>query len=106
MTKGSSTTEGVDSNITSVACGSGDNISKAVSKASAGVTGPIFFGQNKIIVFGMEYAELGLDGINDYVLRGIDSRPDVQVALCDTSAQEVIRSKQGNAKYPLKVFMT
>ena len=100
LAKGSSTTEGFDSNITSVACGSGDNISKAVSKASAGVTGPIFFGQNKIIVFGMEYAELGLDGINDYVLRGIDSRPDVQVALCDTSAQEVIRSKQGNAKIP------
>ena len=100
LAKGSPTTEGFDSNITSVAGGSGENISTAVSKASAGLTGPIFFGQNKIIVFGREYADLGLDGISNYALRGIDSRPDVLVALCNASAEEVVRSEQENAKIP------
>lgn len=51
LSKGSATSDGVDNNITSVTGGSGENISKAVSNASAGLTGPIFFGQNKIIVF-------------------------------------------------------
>ena len=100
LSKGSATSDGVDNNITSVTGGSGENISKAVSNASAGLTGPIFFGQNKIIVFGDEYAKLGLDGIGDYALRAVDSRPDVLVALCNENAEKVIRSKQENAKIP------
>ena len=100
LSKGSATSEGVDNNITSVTGGSGENIAKAVSNASAGLTGPIFFGQNKIIVFGDEYAKLGLDGIGDYALRAVDSRPDVLVALCNENAEKVIRSKQENAKIP------
>lgn len=100
LAKGTATADGVDSNITSVAGGEGDNVSLAVSKASAGLTGPVFFGQNKIIVFGTAFAESGLDGISNYALRSIDSRPDVLVALCDGSGEEVIHSKQENAKVP------
>lgn len=100
LSKGTATADGFDNNITSVATGQADNISSAVSKASASLSGPIFFGQNKLIVFGKEYAKLGIGGISDYILRGIDSRPDVLVAICDSSAKDVVSSKENNAKVP------
>lgn len=98
--KGTSTTDGFDNNITSVASGKGENIINAVSKASASLSGPIFFGQNKLIVIGEEYAKNGIGGINDYVFRGINSRPDVIVAISKDNAKDVVSSKENNAKVP------
>lgn len=100
LSKGTSTTEGFDSNITSVATGSGDNISEAVSKASASLSGPIFFGQNKLVVIGSEYAKYGIGGISDYIFRGVNSRPDVLVAVSKDKAKDVVASKENNAKIP------
>lgn len=100
LTKGSGTTDDLGENITSVAFATAGNISKAVSKVSANLSSPVFFGQNKVIVFGDDYAKSGLSNVVDYTLRAVDSRPDVLVAMSKTTAVEVINSSENKAKVP------
>ena len=102
LTKGSGTTENLGGNITSVALGTAGNISKAVSKTSANISSPVFFGQNKVIVFGNDYAQNGLENVVDYTLRAVDSRPDVFVALSKTTAEDVMKSSEHRTKVPVQ----
>lgn len=100
LTKGTGTTDNLGENITSVAFGTAGNISKAVSRTSANISSPVFFGQNKVIVFGDDYAKNGLSNVVDYTLRAVDSRPDVFVAMSKTTAEDVINSSENKAKVP------
>lgn len=100
LTKGSGTTDNLGENITSVAFGTAGNISKAVSRTSANISSPVFFGQNKVIVFGDDYAKNGISNVVDYTLRAVDSRPDVLVAMSKTTAEDVINSSENKAKVP------
>lgn len=100
LAKGGSTTDAINSNITSVANGKASNISLAISNASSALSQEIFFGQNKVIVFGKDFVEYGVDKGLDYLLRSVDSRPDVLVAMSDNAALEIIKSAERGARIP------
>lgn len=100
LAKGGSTTDAINSNITSVANGQANNISSAISNASSALSQEIFFGQSKVIVFGKEYVEYGIDKGLDYLLRSVDSRPDVLVAMSEKKALDVIKSEERGARIP------
>lgn len=100
LTKGSGTVDNLGENITSLAFGTAGNIGKAVSRTAANLSSPVFFGQNKVIVFGDDYAKNGLDNVVDYTLRAVDSRPDVLVAMSKTTAEDVMKSSENKAKVP------
>lgn len=100
LAKSGGTTEGINTNITSVVSGEANSISDAVSVASQKLAQDIFFGQNKIIVFGRDYVENGIDKGLDYLLRSVDSRPDVLVAMSEKTAEKVIKSSEREARIP------
>lgn len=100
LAKGSGTTDALTGGITSVASGSGYGISNALSSTSTALSQQIFFGQNKAIVFGSNYTKNGIDNSFDYLLRSVDSRPDVLVAVSSDSAKKVIESKENDARIP------
>ncbi len=100
LAKSGSATDALNGNITTTADGSANNISDAISVAAKSLSQKIFFGQNKIIVFGNEYSKVGIDKGLDYLLRSIDSRPDVLVAISADTAENVIKSTQNGARIP------
>lgn len=93
-------TDSLSGNITSTADGKATSISDALSSASKTLSQEIFFGQNKIIVFGYDYAKESISKGMDYLIRSVDSRPDVLVAISSTSAEDVINSKEKEARVP------
>lgn len=100
LTKGNSTTDNLDKNITSVQSQTAGNPSRALALMSGDLSTPIFFGQNKVIVFGREYAEGELDSLVQYALRAVDSRPDVLVAISSSKAQDIMKSSENKARVP------
>lgn len=100
LNQSSGATDSLSGNITSTADGTADSISNAISSASKTLSQKIFFGQNKLIVFGSEYAKSNIEKGLDYIFRSIDSRPDVLVAISDGTAEEVIKSKEKDAHVP------
>lgn len=93
-------TDSLSGNITSNADGTADCISDAISSASKTLSQEIFFGQNKIVVFGSDYAQSSVEKGMDYLIRSVDSRPDVLVAISDGTAEEIINSKEKDARIP------
>lgn len=100
LSKSGGSTESLVDNITTTESGEGDSIASAVSDASKSLSKSLFFGQNKIIVLGMDYVKDNLDLGMDYLIRSIDSRADVLVALSDSKAEDIIKSKERNARVP------
>lgn len=100
LSKSGGTTDAMTNGITSVAYGKANGISNAIASASSELSQEIFFGQNKIIVIGKEYVEYGIENSLDYLLRSVDSRPDVIVAMTDDKAEKVIKSKERDARIP------
>jgi spore germination protein KC len=98
--KNTGSTESLAENITAVTSGSGVNITSAVSSASKVLSDTIFFGQNKLIVFGYDYAKESITKGLDYLLRGVDSRPDVLLAMSDKTAKEIIESEERGSRVP------
>lgn len=96
----SGSTEELAGNITDISNGEGNSISKAILDTSKSLSNEIFFGQNKIVIFGKEYAQKNVTKGIDYLLRSDDSRPDVIVAMSETSAKDIIESKEKGAKIP------
>ncbi|MGN1203068.1 MAG: Ger(x)C family spore germination protein [Eubacterium sp.] len=78
----------------------GETIVDAVSNMTKKLSKELFFGQNKIIVFGREIAESDFEKELDYFLRSSDSRPDVAVCVSDTSAEDIVESKENDAHIP------
>ena len=91
LSKGTGTTDKLESNITSVENGVGNNINECVSATSSSISKPLFFGQNKVIVFGLDYVKNGIDDI-EFILEGVNSRPDVLVAVCEQKGEDMIKS--------------
>lgn len=100
LSKSGGSTESLVDNITNTEFGEGNSIASAISDASKSLSKSLFFGQNKIIVFGMDYVKDHLDLGIDYLIRSIDSRADVLVALSDSKAEDIIKSKERNARVP------
>lgn len=104
LAKSTGKTDSMSQNITSVAVGKGDSIGKAIEDLRLGISNPLFFGQNKIIVLGNDYATKNVGDSLDYLLRGVDSRPDVLIAMSEGRAYDVISNPQRNARIPAKTL--
>lgn len=100
LAKSGGVSEALQGNITYVASGKSVNISDAVATASKSLSKSIFFGQNKVLVFGGEYAKKHLSMGMDYLLRSVNSRPDVLVAMSEKKASEIIENKERGARIP------
>ena len=97
---GSGSTQQLEGNITSITGGRGKNISSAVFSASKTVSNEIFFGQNKLIVFGEEFAKSNIEDGIEYLLKSAESRPDVPVAIGSPDSASILKSKEAGAKIP------
>ncbi|MBE6741213.1 MAG: Ger(x)C family spore germination protein [Ruminococcaceae bacterium] len=96
----SGSSQEINKSITSVTKSDGKNISDAVFNASKTVSNDIFFGQNKLIVFGFDYSKNNIDSGIEYLLKSNESRPDVTVAIGYPNAEEIIKSKEKGAQIP------
>ena len=96
----SGSTEQLQGNITETVSGKGNNATLAVSDASRAVANDIFFGQNKLIVFGIDYAQSTLEKGIEYLLSSESIRPDVVAAICTTKGEDILKSKEMGAKIP------
>ncbi len=94
-------TDSLTENITTVSKGEAVNISDAVFSVSKVLSQEVFFGQNKLIVFGSDYARDDISVGLDYLFRSVDSRPDVLVAMSDTTGEDIIKSTQNGARIPV-----
>lgn len=87
-------------NLTHNISGEGKDISSAVSDASKKTAHEIFLGQNKLLVFSKTLAENDFEKSLDYLLRGINARADVLVAISDGDAADVLECTQNDALIP------
>lgn len=100
LENGTGTTDALGSKMSSIVQAKDRSISRAVTKASASLSSPLYFGQNRVIVFGNDYCKNDLGIGVDYILRGVDSRVDMLLAMSDTTGDEIIKSTQGKARVP------
>lgn len=100
LSKEGSGAEALSGNVTMNTEGRGSNISGAIENATEKLSKKIFFGQNRIIVFGMSMAESYIDKNIDYLLRSSDSRSDVKICIADGEASKVMESKENNSLVP------
>lgn len=92
--------EALSGNVTMNTTGQGMNIISAIENASEGLSKNLFFGQNRILVFGMDMAENYMDKSLDYLLRSASSRADVSVCISDEDASKIMESKENDAIVP------
>ena len=92
--------EALSGNITMNSEGSGRNISEAISNVKERLSKELFFGQNRLIVFGMDLAKNYISKNLDYLLRSADSRMDVSVCVAEKEAAEIMGSKENDALVP------
>ncbi len=104
LTKEGSGAEALSGNITMNAQGTGENISAAVQKTAESLSKKLFFGQNQILVIGMELAENNLYDCFDYLVRNSDSRPDVAVCISSGKANEALSSGLNGALVPAQAM--
>lgn len=100
LSKEGSGAEALSGNITMNEQGGGANISDAVQTAGQGMSKKLFFGQNKLLVLGWDYAGNDLQDCFDYLIRNPDSRPDVAVCISSSTANEALSSSIGGALVP------
>lgn len=96
--------DALSGNITMVSSGQADNISSAVENVSQRLSKKLYFAQNRIVVFGMDYAENHLKESFDYLLRSANSRPDVFVCISSGEAKAVIESEEPNSLVPAQTI--
>lgn len=92
--------EALSGNITMNSDGSGRNISEAIANITESLSKELFFGQNRLIVFGMDLAKSYLNENLDYLLRSADSRMDVSVCIAEKEAAQIMESKENDALVP------
>lgn len=96
--------DALSGNITMNTTGEGENISSAVQNISENLSKKLFFGQNRILVIGMDMAQNHLYKSFDYLLRSTDSRPDVAVCIAQNKAVDVLESTQNDALVPAQAI--
>lgn len=92
--------DALSGNITMNSEDSGRSISDAIASITESLSKELFFGQNRLIVFGMEMAKNYLDKNLDYLLRSSDSRMDVSICVAENEASEIMASKENDVLVP------
>lgn len=106
LIKEGSGAEALSGNVTMNVAGTGHTISSAIEQVFKNTSKKLFFGQNRIVVFGMDMAETYLDKSLDYLLRSSDSRSDVAVAIAKNKASEIMESPENDALVPAQLIST
>lgn len=106
LIKEGSGAEALSGNVTMNTSGTGHTISSAIEQVSKNTSKKLFFGQNRIVVFGMPMAENYLDKSLDYLLRSSYSRSDVTVAIAKNKASEIMESPENDALVPAQTIST
>ncbi len=104
LSKEGSGAEALSGNVTMNNTGKGKNIAAAVDDVSKSISKKQFFGQSRVMIFGMNIAQSSLESSLDYFLRSIDSRSDVCVAVSSQKASEIIESKENDALVPAQTI--
>lgn len=104
LIKEGSGAEALSGNVTMNTTGTGSTISSAIEQVSKDTSKKLFFGQNRIVVFGMDMAENYLDKSLDYLLRSSDSRSDVTIAIAKNKASEIMESPENDALVPAQTI--
>lgn len=102
LNKGANSVDSLNGNITANATGTSQSIADAMATTSRALSQEIFLGQNKLIVFGFDYAQNDLEKGLDYLLRSVASRPDVAVALSSDEAEKIITNKNESVRVPVE----
>ena len=92
--------DSLSGNLTYIITGYGYDITSAVSSASKRASKDMLLGQNKIVVLSKETAKEDLKKNIDYLLRAVDSRGDVLIALAEKDASDIIKCTQNDALVP------
>ena len=100
LVNGGNGTDALSGNITLNTSGSGQNISSAAATVSESLSKNLFFGQNKLLVFGMDIAENDLSHCFDYLTRSENSRPNVAVCISSGKAAQLLECDQCDALVP------
>lgn len=100
LAKEGSGAEALSGNVTMNTSGSGSSISSAIENLTESLSKKLFFGQNRIIVFGMGMAEEHIEKNLDYLLRSSDSRSDVLICVSEKEAVEIMNSQENDALVP------
>ncbi len=100
LSKEGSGAEALSGNITMLTQGKGSDVSSAVSNARESLSKEFFFGQNRLIVFGMDIARDYIEKNLDYLIRSVDSRMDVSVCIAEKTAGEIMQSKENDVLVP------
>ena len=98
--------EALSGNITMNSEGSGRNVSEAIANVKERLSKELFFGQNSLIVFGMELAKSFIHQNLDYLLRSADSRMDVSLCIAENEASEIMESKENEALVPAESIIS
>lgn len=104
LIKEGSGAEALSGNVTMNTKGTGSTISLAIDDVSKSTSKKLFFGQNRIVVFGMDMAENYLDKSLDYMLRSADSRSDVAVAAAKKQASDIMESPENDSLVPAQTI--
>ncbi|PWL89047.1 MAG: hypothetical protein DBY14_01080 [Escherichia coli] len=92
--------DSLSGNLTYIITGYGYDITSAVSSASKRASKDMLLGQNKIVVLSKETVKEDLKKNIDYLLRAVDSRGDVLIALAEKDASDIIKCTQNDALVP------
>lgn len=92
--------DSLSGNLTYIITGFGYDITSAVSSASKRASKDMLLGQNKIVVLSKETANEDFKKNIDYLLRAVDSRGDVLLALAEKNASDIIKCTQNDALVP------
>ncbi len=92
--------DALSGNVTLNTSGTGQNISSAAAAVGESLSKDLFFGQNKLLVFGMDVAQNNLASCFDYFMRSENSRPDVPVCISSGTASELLSCAQNDALVP------
>lgn len=104
LIKEGSGAEALSGNVTMNTVGTGTTISAAIEDVSKTTSKRLFFGQNKIVVFGMKMAENYLEKNLDYLLRSSNSRSDVIIALAEKEASDIMKSPENKSLVPAQTI--
>lgn len=92
--------EALSGNVTINTEGGGKSISSAIKTISEKTSKKLFFGQNRVIVFGRDFAEKQLDSNLDYFLRSGNSRADILLCMTEDTAKAAMESNENDAIVP------
>lgn len=100
VSKGTGSKDGLNGNITALAFGGGESIDSALKDTEKALAQRLFFGQNKLIVLGNNAEDMLGNKLKDFMENTEYSRPDVLVVKSKTTAIDILKCSERNARVP------